>query len=92
MRLVHSLQLTWADHPSSERIVEDISRLPLVIDQIIEHNGSLVPDATIHRQGCSRTKRTGKRGLAVSDTVAAVAKKRVGELRAKAQSLAGVSE
>jgi hypothetical protein len=89
--LSHSLELTWAEHPTSERIVEDISRLPLVIDQIIEHRGSLVADATIHRQGCSRTKRTGKRGLDVSDAVAAVAKKRVGELRAKAQSMAGVS-
>ena len=47
----------WAMHPTSERIVEDISRYPLVIDKIVEHKGGLVPDFEMQHAGCSKRKR-----------------------------------
>ena len=69
-----------------------MSRLPTTIEQIVAHNGCVVPDLVIHGsvKGCSRTKRTGVARL--GPEVAAVAKKRQVELRAKAQSLCAKSE
>ena len=84
----HSLRLTWADYPSPERIVEDIQRLPITIEQIIAHKGCLVPEAAIHKKGCSRTKRKGQRGVHMSSAVSKVVHQRHSELRAKAEKLA----
>ena len=86
--LSHSLRLTWADYPSPERIVEDIQRLPITIEQIIAHKGCLVPEAAIHKKGCSRTKRKGQRGVHMSSAVSKVVHQRHSELRAKAEKLA----
>ena len=49
--LADSLRLTWAEHPTSERILEDILRLPVTIEQIIAHKGKgcVVPEAAIHK-------------------------------------------
>ena len=51
------MRRTWADYPSSERIVEDVTRYPLVIDKIIEHKGGVVPDFQMQHKGCSKRKR-----------------------------------
>ena len=59
-QLSSALQRTWMHHPTSERIVEDMSRLPLVLDKIIEHEGGLVPDFEMQHKGCSKRKRKGK--------------------------------
>ena len=86
--LADSLRLTWAEHPTSERILEDILRLPVTIEQIIAHKGCVVPEAAIHKKGCSRTKRKGQSGSRLSPAVSAVVRQRAGELRAKAEQLA----
>lgn len=44
-------------HPTSERIVEDMMRYPVVIDKIIEHQGGVVPDYKAQHTGCSKRKR-----------------------------------
>jgi hypothetical protein len=51
---------TWADHPQGWRIVEDMTRLPLVLDKIIEAEGGLVPDFEMQHGGCSKRKRSLK--------------------------------
>mmetsp|Transcript_9998 Transcript_9998/g.20211 ORF Transcript_9998/g.20211 Transcript_9998/m.20211 type:complete len:99 (-) Transcript_9998:9-305(-) len=51
------MRRTWADNPTSARIVEDISRYPLIIDKIIEYKGGLVPDFSAQHNGCSKRKR-----------------------------------
>jgi hypothetical protein len=42
----HTIKRSWAHTPTSERIVEleDMTRYPLVIEKIIEHQGGVVPD------------------------------------------------
>ena len=85
--LSHSLRLTWADHPTSERIVEDISRLPTTIAATIAHKGCHVPEEAFHKKGCSRKKRKARSGLELSSAVSEVARQRHGELRAKAKSM-----
>ena len=55
--LSSALRRTWEYCPTSERIVEDVSRLPWVIDQIIAHEGGLVPDFECEHKGCSKRKR-----------------------------------
>ena len=94
---------TWADHPQGWRIVEDMTRLPLVLDKIIEAKGGLVPDFEIQHGGCSKRKRSLKgqgRSLKGADSaslwsyqpsaeVAAVAKRRCKELRQKASEMYG---
>ena len=90
--LAATLRHVWSHTPTSERIVQDISRLSTTIEQIIAHKGCLVPDLVIHasKKGCSRTRRTG--GSRLGPEVSAVAQKRVEELRAQAKSLSGGSE
>ena len=56
-QLASAVRRTWADNPTSERIVEDMSRYPLVIDKIVEHKGGVVPDFKMQHQGCSKRKR-----------------------------------
>ena len=51
------MRRTLALNPTSERIVEDMTRYPLVIDKIIEHKGGVVPDFTMQHAGCSKRKR-----------------------------------
>ena len=46
------------DAVRSERIVEDISRYPLVVDKIVEHKGGVVPDFQMQHQGCSEPSTT----------------------------------
>ena len=75
--------------------MEDISRLPATWEQIIAHKGCVVPEAAIHKKGCSRTKRkgaTGKRLEGLSSAVSEAARQRHGEMRAEAKGLAVRSE
>ena len=51
----HGLRAVGAQ--TSERIVEDVTRYPLVIDKIVEYKGGLVPDFAAQHEGCSRRKR-----------------------------------
>ncbi len=70
-----------------------------MIDQIIEHKGTTVPDAAIHRAGCSKIKRksggsgAGRTGSTSAfdpnPEVSAASKQRCLELREKARALAG---
>ncbi len=53
-QLADAMVRTWADHLLEWRIVEDISRYPLAIDQIMEHKGGVVPDHLAQVGGCSR--------------------------------------
>ena len=85
--LTHSLRLTRREHPTSERIVEDISRLPVTIEQTIAHKGCQVPEEAIHKKGCSRTERKGRSGDRLNSTVSVVACQRHGELRTEAKRL-----
>ena len=85
--LSHSLRLTWAEHPSSERIVEDICRLPITIDATIDHKGCYVPEEAFHKKGCSRKKRKARSGLGLSAAVSEAAHQRYGELREMSQSM-----
>ena len=43
-QLWNSLVLAWEHAPSSERIIEDIERLPRVLEKIIDAKGCVVPD------------------------------------------------
>ena len=94
--LASAMVRTWADHPQGWRIVEDMTRLPLVLDKIIEAKGGLVPDFEMQHGGCSKRKRSLKgadsaslRSYQPSAEVAAVAKKRCKELRQKASEMCG---
>ena len=91
---------TWEKHPLGWRIVEDMSRLPLVQDKIIEHEGGLVPDLEMQHEGCSKRKRKLREEQTGSATESRVIyepeldvqramKKRLKELRAKAKRMAG---
>jgi len=44
--------------PTSDRIIEDIEHLPIVVEKIIEYEGALVPDEVI---------RSGRRALSDND-------------------------
>lgn len=75
--------------------MEDISRYPLVIDKIIEHEGGVVPDFKMQHQGCSKRKRKvtePSRIYVASPEVATIAADRRKELRAKAASMCGNEE
>ena len=54
------LRLKWHEHPTSERIVEDISRLPVSIEQTIAHKGCQVPEEAIHKKGCRPHEAEGR--------------------------------
>ena len=93
--LSETLIYTWRHHPEPRRIVEDIQRWASTLDLIIQHKGSVVPDALIHHAGCSRTKRRGSdgdrrgaRGIALNPEVAAVARERQKVLRSQAKAMA----
>ena len=90
---------TWEYCPTSERIVEDITRLPLVLDKIIEHKGGLVPDFEMAHNGCSKRKRGKVCGSAVPGAsrsyqpppeVAAAMQAKSERLRAKAEDMSVV--
>jgi hypothetical protein len=51
-----SMFKTWTQHPSSERIVEDAFDLELVLDRVIEAEGTVVPEEFL-RKGRRRHKR-----------------------------------
>ena len=94
--LASAMVRTWEHHPTSARIVEDMTRLPLVLDKIIEAKGGLVPDFEMQHGGCSKRKRSLKgadsaalRSYQPSAEVAAVAEKRRKELRQKAEEMSG---
>jgi hypothetical protein len=52
----------WATNPISERIVEDVTRYPLVIDKIVECKGGIVPDYKAQHAGCSKRKQKTTEG------------------------------
>ena len=90
-QLSWAMRRTWLHNPSSERIVEDISRYPTVIDRIVEHKGGVVPDHKL-RAGCSQRKRKlteASRCYVMSPQVATVAADRSKQLREKAKKLCG---
>jgi hypothetical protein len=94
-QLVSALLRTWEDHPLPWRIVEDISRYPIVIDRIVECQGGVVPDHTVHHGGCSRRKRrettegsmAASRVYCPSPAIASLTTTRNTELRTKARAL-----
>ena len=53
-----TLRAAWKNNPTSARIVEDVTRWPLVIEKIIEYKGGLVPDFSMAHDGCSKRKRS----------------------------------
>ena len=55
--LASAMRCTWAHYPTSERIVEDITRWPIVLEKIIEHGGGTVPDLEVAHNGCSKRKK-----------------------------------
>ena len=91
--LASAMRCTWdGGNPCSERIVEDISRYPLVIDKIVEHKGGVVPDFKMQHQGCSKRKRKvteASRLYAPSPEVATIAAARQKALREEAKSMLG---
>ena len=82
--LAATMVATWKHHPSSERIVEDIERWPMILEQIVAHKGCVVPDLAIQRAGCSKTKRKRFQPCATVDAAAAT---RAAALREKAESM-----
>ena len=64
-----SMARTWEYSPSSERIVEDISALPRVLDVIIEHKGCVVPDLFLRsgrRALTAQERQDGKAGAVIN--------------------------
>ena len=91
-QLSSAMRRTWVDNPSSERIVEDMTRYPLIIDKIVEHKGGVVPDFVAQHAGCSRRKRKateGSRLYTPSTEVLQIRSERNLQLRAEAQRLCG---
>ena len=88
---------TWEAHPTSERIVEDMTRLSaVVLDKVIEAGGGLVPDFEMQHGGCSKRKRRlhdvsagGCRIYTPTPEVAVAEKKRCEQLRMKAKKWCG---
>ena len=64
-----TLTRTWEHAPSSERIVHDIMRVFISIDQVVEHEGEAVDFAVLrhgrrereHRESLERVKRRSKK-------------------------------
>ena len=91
-QLSWAMRRTWVNNPCSERIVEDISRYPLVIDKVVEHKGGVVPDFKMQHQGCSKRKRKvteASRLYTPSPEVATIAAERRKALREEAKSMLG---
>ena len=79
-------QILPGTHPTSERIVEDVTRWPLVIDKIIEYKGGLVPDFAMCHDGCSKRKRRAHGStFEPAPDVAAIGAERRAVLRRMAQ-------
>ena len=55
--LASAMLRTWEHTPTSERIVEDVMRYPIVIQKIVEYKGGVVPDLCMQHEGCSKRKR-----------------------------------
>ena len=94
-QLSRTMRHAWKTNPPDWRTKEDIERLLLVLENIIEHKGGLVPDFEMHVAGCSKRKRSlkeanaaGARSYQPSAETAKLAAKRQKELRAKAEELA----
>jgi hypothetical protein len=87
---------TWKTHPTSERIVEDMTRLSaVVLDKVIAAGGGLVPDFEMQHGGCSKRQRKlrdvsagGCRIYVPTPEVAAAKKKRCEQLHMKAKKWA----
>ena len=96
-QLSNAIRRTWKTHPLPERIVEDISRYPIVIDRIVECKGGVVEDHTVQREGCSRSKRRETKEAAKvmsrvyhpDADVEALSSARCNELRTTARRLCG---
>jgi hypothetical protein len=95
--LASAVVRTWETHPTSERIVEDMTRLSAVIlDKIIEAGGGLVPDFEMQHDGCSKRKRNlrdvsagGCRVYVPTPEVVAAEEKRCEQLRMQANAKVG---
>ena len=90
IELSETPRYTWKHHPEPRRIVKDITRWDTTLDLIIQHKGSVIPDALIALAGCSKTKRKGTgdaRQIGQNPEVARIARERQKVLRSKAQSL-----
>jgi hypothetical protein len=86
-QLSWAMRRSWLSNPTSEMIVEDVMRYPLVIDKVVEHKGGVVPDYNFQKQGCSKRKRKvtePSRSYVPCKEVATVAADRCKELREKA--------
>ena len=57
LQMSKTLRAAWKCNPTSERIVEDVTRWPIVLRKIIEANGTFVPDFLMQHHGCSKRKR-----------------------------------
>jgi hypothetical protein len=44
VRLSETLGYTWQFHPEPERIVQDVTRWPITLEQIIQHKGGVAPN------------------------------------------------
>ena len=84
--LSETLRRTWSVVPTSERIVEDISRIPSTVAQIVEYKGGVVPDEVV-RDG--RRKTRGKRPLVLHPDAAAAAEELMHELRSEVKRTCG---
>ena len=58
-QLFKVMEAVWLEvAPTSERIIEDLEHLPVVVKKIIEHGGAVVPDEVL---------RSGRRALSDDD-------------------------
>ena len=56
LQLSKTVRAAWKNNPTSARIVEDVTRWPVVLRKIIEANGTFVPDLNMQHHGCSKRK------------------------------------
>ena len=59
-KLSDTLRRTWSVVPTSDGIVEDISRIPSTVEQIVENHGGVVPDEVL-RDGRRKNQANGQR-------------------------------
>ena len=58
-----SITRAWEICPTSERIIEDIKQLPQVLQKIIDHNGTIVPDEILRSGRRYESIKGGKKEL-----------------------------
>ena len=60
LQMSKTLRAAWENNPTSARIVEDVTRWPIVLQKIIEADGTFVPDLLMQHHGCSKRKSGSK--------------------------------